>query len=355
MSYILSSDWHCHAWTQFAKTNEDGLNDRLGHILHEIERQAITANAGNINRIFCAGDVFHVRGSIKPTVFNPVAAQLNRCVQRYGVEFVLIPGNHDLEGAETDELSSAITSLATIPGVIVVNEPTVFEEERVVMVPWHNTREGLLEAIDSADMDGKRGDYDLILHTGINGVIVGMPHHAWAASELAALGFGRVFCGHYHHHVVFEETHEGYPVTVTSIGALTHQTWGDVGTKAGFMVVTSEDAQHCPSEAPEFVALDEGFDVADAKGNYVRVKGIEMTHEEIAPLREALFAEGAKGVIIDPLVKTEVTRDGVSSEGAEGIRVEGQIEDYAVERYGDLAEAISRKSIEVLNDVRSVK
>ena len=354
MSYILSSDWHCHAWTQFAKTLEDGFNDRLGHILHEIERQAVTAHKKGIKRIFCAGDVFHVRGSIKPTVFNPVASRLAYCTDTYGVEFVLIPGNHDLEGAETEELSSAISTLSAIPGVTVVNEPTVFEEECVVMIPWHNTREGLLEAIDCIELEG-RSDYDLILHTGINGVIIGMPHHAWAASELAALGFGRVFCGHYHHHVVFEETHEGYPVTVTSIGALTHQTWSDVGTKAGFMIVDREDARHVPSEAPEFVALDEGFDVADAKGNYVRVKGIEMTHEEIAPLREALFAEGAKGVIIDPLVKTEVTRDGVSSEGAEGIRVEGQIEDYAVERYGDLAEAISRKSIEVLNDVRSVK
>ena len=49
--------------------------------------------------------------------------------------------------------------------------------------------------------------------------------------DLAKLGFRRVFAGHYHHHCSFEDG------KVWSIGATTHQTASDIGTKAGFLLV----------------------------------------------------------------------------------------------------------------------
>ena len=40
--YLLVSDLHAFAWSQFARVNEDGVNSRLTIILDELERAAVT-------------------------------------------------------------------------------------------------------------------------------------------------------------------------------------------------------------------------------------------------------------------------------------------------------------------------
>lgn len=351
MTYILSADWHAHNWSQFATTDESGVNSRLGDIANMIEYQARVARANGATRIFVAGDIFHVRGSIKPTVFNSVAQTLRMAVEEYGVRFVLMPGNHDLEGVESEELSSAITALGNIPGVTVIDEPTVFHDEQVYMVPWFNTRDGLATAIDCFGA-GPRADYDLILHTGINGVLVGMPDHGWGPNELAAFGFGRVFAGHYHHHKAFDARGDGNGCKVVSIGALTHQTWSDVNTDAGFLVVEPDRFTFEESLAPKFMdftGYDEGI-----KGNFVRVRGVEMTEEEIRTLREKLHEAGAAGVVIDPLIKRDATRESVDA-SEESVTLEAQIAAYAKENGGKIAGEIEREALDILQEVRSAE
>ncbi|MBV6635043.1 MAG: hypothetical protein KI788_03940 [Mameliella sp.] len=353
MTYILSSDWHCHAWTQFGQTLASGINSRLNDILTEIRRQAQLADSLDAENIYVAGDVFHVRGSIKPSVFNPVARTLRECHEQFGVTFRIMPGNHDLESAETDELSSAITSLNEIPGVMVISKPTAFHDDKVVMVPWHNTRDGLSEAVEGvgAACEGGTGGYDLILHTGINGVIVGMPDHGWSPQELADFGFGRVFCGHYHHHKVFNIPDGAESFPVTSIGALTHQTWGDVGTRAGFLVVEEDGFELVESTAPHFIDYSEIATSDEVKGNFVRVRGIEMDEADIRAMREATLEAGAIGVMIEPLVKREATRPAVSTE--ESVTLERQIADYSEEHFKGLADEITKGALDVLSETRS--
>ena len=353
MTYILSSDWHCHSWSQFATMN-DGINSRLASIMMEIERQAVEAQKVDAHSIYVAGDIFHVRGSIKPTVFNPIAEMLAYCAKNYEVEFILMPGNHDLESAETESMSSAITSLSAIDGVRVVNAPTIFKEDGVIMIPWHSTREGLTSVIEEMVASVKNpSEYDLILHTGINGVIMGMPDHGWAAEELATFGFGRVFCGHYHNHKSFDLNPTTYgDAGVVSIGATTHQTWSDVGTKAGFLVVDYESFRHVESAAPifkDFTALE---DIDEVKDNFIRVRGIELEESEIRGMREEIMSAGAKGVIIDPLVKRDAHRPDIKASG--GVSVEAQISEYSSEHYGDLAGEIEKEAIAILGEVRSV-
>lgn len=361
MTYIVSSDWHAHNWSQFS-TTVDGINSRLTDILHEIERQAIDANTRGIKRIYVAGDVFHVRGSIKPTVFNPLADMLAKCVVNYGVEFRIMPGNHDLEGRDSERLSSAITQLGQISGVVVASEPTAFEDDMVLMIPWHDTRERLARAIDGMksafDHEMDPSEWDLILHTGINGVLIGMPDHGWSPEELATFGFKRVFSGHYHHHKVFmTEPHgESFPVQpIVSIGALTHQTWSDVGTAAGYIVVDCDSFEHVQSTAPRFVDFD--FEEVEHVGPdvyqncYVRVRGIELEESETREMRDAIMEHGAKGVVIDPLRKSETKRK-ITTSTAEAVRLEAQIKDYSDEMFGDLAGAINEEAQNILAEVQ---
>jgi DNA repair exonuclease SbcCD nuclease subunit len=349
MTYIISSDWHCHNWSQFS-TTVDGINSRLTDILHEIERQAIDANACGAKNIYVAGDVFHVRGSIKPTVFNPVVDMLAKCVVKYGVEFRVMPGNHDLEGRDSERLSSAITQLGQINGVHVCSETQVFWDDKVAMIPWHDARDTLSYAVEllREQNEGINPDeWDLILHTGINGVLIGMPDHGWSPEELAEFGFKRVFCGHYHNHKVFECDDQ----QIVSIGALTHQTWSDTDTRAGYIVVDDIAFSHVSTEAPCFIDFD--LDEAEEiyKGNFVRVRGIELDEADKRQMRDALEAAGALGVVIDPLSKPEVTRTVSKGETHKKIRLESQITDYAKEMYGDLADDIGKEALDVLKEV----
>src|ERR1700710_1513552 len=95
--YGLISDTHCHGWAAFSKTGDDLVNSRLTTILDEIERCAVEVSKAGGDTIYHGGDLFHVRGSIEPSVLNPTRARFELIYKTYGVKFRLLPGNHDLE------------------------------------------------------------------------------------------------------------------------------------------------------------------------------------------------------------------------------------------------------------------
>lgn len=350
--YGLTADLHAHAWSAFSKLGADGVNSRLTHILDEFTAHAKRAREQGARRLYIAGDVFHVRGAIRPSIFNPLRERLLAIAKELGLELIIMPGNHDLEGRETLRLGSAIEGLAG-PGVTVTSETYISHEDRVVMVPWHATREGLLAAINAAadELLAARlsvADFDLILHTGINGVLIGMPDHGWAASELAALGFKRVFAGHYHNHKVFAfgET-DG---EVVSIGALTHQTWSDVDTEAGSLVVFEDRLEHRASTAPAFLDFDPERPLIDYRGNYVRIRGIELEEDEIRTLRDALEEIGAEGIVVHAVSKSKTaTRPGVSASKA--VTMETSVADYIKTSAPAHVEEVEREALDVLKEV----
>lgn len=69
--YGVISDTHCHNWTTFGSTDANGVNTRLKIILNEITRAAEEVQAAGGTHLFHAGDLFHVRGSVAPSVLNP--------------------------------------------------------------------------------------------------------------------------------------------------------------------------------------------------------------------------------------------------------------------------------------------
>lgn len=318
--YGVMADLHAHNWRTFSTTNADGVNSRLRHILNEIERCAKAVSGRGGRSIYIAGDVFHERGSIKPSVLNPVRETLQKCHDTYGVIFSIVPGNHDLESKETNALASAVEGLRC-DHVDVSNAPVFDARDKTAMVPWHNTRDGLLKAIDELrkfihSNDEDPFEYTLLLHTGIAGVIIGADEHAFTPDELAHLGFKDVMCGHYHAHKVFYvETPDEVRHRIVSIGAPTHQVWSDVGVGAGFIVVDGDKLDHFPSDAPSFV----DFVTADKEaiaGNFVRIRDLELERDDLEKLRDELYKHGAAAVIIHAATKSSVVeREGATTGG----------------------------------------
>lgn len=325
--YGLCADLHCNNWTAFATIDAKGRNSRLMETLAELDRCADEVLKAGGEDLIIAGDLFHVRGVVTPSVFNLVRDCLARIRQR-GVLISGIPGNHDLAGKDSDALCSAVQMLNQSGAVNFVHK--VRFEDGLVLVPWQRDLPTLRAELDQIDF---RDELDLIIHRGIDGTLSHMPTTGFTAEFLADYGFRRVWAGDYHH---MKEFGRG----VFSIGALTHQTWSDVGTKAGFWIVHDDRQQWFASRAPQFLDLVDLADpdsvdldelALDVDGNYVRAKIGEADASAVAEWRRQLLAIGAKGVLIQALpASVGEKREGVSAKSL--LTLDKSVMDYVTEK-----------------------
>lgn len=343
--YGLIADLHNHNWNAFASINERGINSRLQVLLDEMKRAAKEVKAAGGNKLVLAGDVFHVRGSIAPTVLNPVKDTCKEIIED-GVEIIIIPGNHDLESKHSSRISSAVTALEDV-GCKVADVPTFHEDLNVLVFPWVENIAKLKEELVSwAQLhDGRENKPDLVLHAPIDDVIIGLPAHGLTADWLASLGFKRVFAGHYHNHKDFGNN-------VYSIGALAHHTWSDPGSKAGFLTVTDDGVKWFKSHAPEFIDLTADMDKVDAEilaeGNYVRAKIRAAKNSEIEEMRAWLLKNGAKGVVIQVLREAARARATTATVKA-GASVETSVAEFINSRDDmEFKDEVTRDALNVL-------
>ena len=340
--YGIMSDIHFHDWSQFS-TEEDGINSRLKETIEQFERSCDLLRTSGADKVFIAGDVFHVRGSLKPSVMNPVIAAFQRQVDE-GLDFYIIPGNHDLETNNTTEIGNALGAISSIRGigmgVMVANVPLhvgIQSNERVIMFPWEKDLEKLKTSMRDELEKAGRDKCTAIIHAPLNEVIYGIPDHGLVASELEEMGYERVFCGHYHNMTNFNNK-------VYSIGALTHQTFGDIDTTAGFFGIDGDTLSHCETTAPKFMSFT-GKDVHRVKGNYVRVRGAgHLSAKEGTELKEKLMSDyGAKEVLLQIKPKVEVVRGKTTAKHS---RIEETIEQWVKDK--KLSDAVLIESLDVL-------
>lgn len=357
MLYGVISDIHAHAYTTFSRMTSEGFNSRLVATLNEIERAADATIAAGGHLLVLDGDLFHSRGSIDPEVFNLTHETFVRILDKHpSLQIEGIPGNHDLKSDDTKEISNAFRSFEAIDRqrVRIHHEAAlrIVGDVSLAFVPWRKRREDLLD--DIAKLAAAATDLantDLHLHAGIDGVLSGMPDHGLTAKMLASFGFRRVFSGHYHHHKQVEPG-------IFSVGALTHQTWGDVGTKAGFLIATATTVHYQASHAPSFVdvtGLDESEMALACDGNFVRFRGQNMKESEVAELRKFFIENGACGVSI------EGTKEKASARGtavqAKGVTIDQSVASFADNAFPSATKervaAIKREAADVLSEVRS--
>jgi DNA repair exonuclease SbcCD nuclease subunit len=340
--YGLIADVHLHGWSAFSSTMPDGKNSRLHGLLEEIFRAGVTTKAAGGNRLVVAGDLFHVRGSVAPSVLNPTLDYFKELVDR-GLEVIIIPGNHDLEGKHCERLGSAVTALEGV-GCTVIHETTVIDN--LVLVPWFDSVAALKEKLQRNTLPTRPAEMDLILHAPINGVIMGIPDHGLEPEWLDSLGFHRVFAGHYHNHKAFCDD------TVFSVGALAHHTWSDIGSRAGFCIVHDDRVEQLPSMLPKFVDLGDGKiedTLAQAKGNFVRAKLNSTKIADLAAVRELLEKAGALGVQVISVKKPTEARDGSLAASVQaGASVEQSVSEFIRGKSYTRPEAVSLRAAKVL-------
>ncbi|MDY7537536.1 metallophosphoesterase [Undibacterium sp. RTI2.1] len=346
--YGVISDTHNHNWSAFGVVNADGVNSRLRFTLDETKRSAEEVKNAGGNTLYHGGDLFHVRGSIAPSVLNPTLDCYSEIIKS-GVNIVINAGNHDLESKTAARVSSAITALEGI-GCVVINSPCYYLDD-VVVIPWIqdlNELKRLIEHVDPAD----RPHCDLLLHAPIDGVIPGLPDHGLNDAYLSGLGFRRVLSGHYHHH-------KQMAGEVYSIGALTHQTWGDVDTKAGFLIVTESEVKWFATHAPSFVEIDGSTDPDEipliVDGNFVRVRIDNAKASDVESMRQYMIECGAKGVNVLQMTSAAITARAGGTTLKAGVTVEASINDFVNAQAFKNKAAVATLCQDILTSVRSAE
>ncbi|EMJ3295809.1 metallophosphoesterase [Acinetobacter baumannii] len=361
--YAVISDTHNHNWSAFSETTPENVNSRLQIILNETMRAAEEVKAMGGTHLYHTGDLFHVRGSISPSVLNPTIATYKLIQQLLGIKVRILAGNHDLEFREANRNGSAVTALEGI-GCEIINETSLFLDERVAMIPWFQDVNELKSEIERVKLQINStpslpplrsmesvSDWTLMIHAPVDGVIAGIPSHGLSASWLGSQGFKRVFAGHYHHHKDFGNG-------VYSVGALTHNSWSDINSDAGFLLVNDSKVTWRCSHAPQFVEIDGSMSEVDmalkASGNYVRCTvNSSAKQSDIETIRQFLMDNNAKGVVILSQKKiVEVEREEVSSIKA-GASLEVSINDFVNKMgIGSKADDLSKLCLSILEKAR---
>jgi DNA repair exonuclease SbcCD nuclease subunit len=290
------------------------------------------------------GDTFHVRGHLSPEVLNPAFDTFKR-ICASGMSVYAIAGNHDLTSELSTELGNAMQSLATIDGFHAITKPTVNGD--VILIPWVKDLDHLRAMLTKLSAGKNAANMDVVIHAPVNGVIKGIPDHGLEASELQALGFRRVWSGHYHNAIDFGSG-------VYSIGATSNQTWSDPGTLAGFWTVEDgKEPQHYETAAPKFVDYDERKPGSEYAGNFVRIKLKEASQAEIDAAREDARLAGALGVVDHSSRKRDVTRG--ASTAAAGASLEASVGTYIADTMQTPLDRgrITIEALAILSDARS--
>lgn len=343
MDYLLMSDIHLNNWSKFSSFDSEGVSERLKITESEIRRALDRhASIGGQKRLVIAGDTFHTRGRVETIVMNTAIKLFSDISKQWDVD--ILTGNHDLQSSESRELTSAVSALKALSVNV---HSSVNENNGIVFCPWVEKVSDLQATLeDLAKATKQKSKKDLIIHAPVDDVIAGLPNNGITADFLLTLGFKRVFSGHYHNHK------ELIKDKVYSIGALTHQTFSDVGSKAGFLSVFDDGVIYHASNAPNFIEIDnENFDDAEllVDGNYVRCKVNVKKESEVSKLRDKFVKWGALGVQINYVNESQSERKesiaanslSIEKSIVEFIRINGYSDEVKEDALDIFAESLS--------------
>lgn len=279
MKILALSDPHFHAYRQHS-TMEGGVNSRLLDVRRAMD-QALTAAIGNeVDLITVSGDVFHVRGQIKPSVYNQAYNWFFNAVYHHDMCVAVIPGNHDLETATASydhplaPMGDLVERTPTGKGICcLIDSPlgAVYSLRGSLIggIPYQaNLAEFKERFVEMAKNDNPEA---ILIHQGIDDFDVeGVPATGLTAKWLLDNYDGIVLAGHYHAPgVAYAEKGMG---KVVNVGAPLHHRLSDYGIDMGYWIVDTVD-QECvfgPIHGPEFVKVHEEKEInADIKGDFV--------------------------------------------------------------------------------------
>lgn len=202
--------------------------DRCVEVLARVRELAIEHNA----MIVCTGDFWDLRGVLSVRQLHRIQDELEH---HRSIRWAMIPGNHDQ--VSRDGKIHGLRVFDAYENINVVTHLTMFEAERIALVPWRENPEE-----QSATFATVPAGYTIFGHGEYRGATTNSRHKTdgyFGAKEVQ--GAAAVYLGHYHKRQLLDEK-------VWYVGSPYEQNMGERGMPHGVAIVSSVDPVH-----PQFV------------------------------------------------------------------------------------------------------
>jgi exonuclease SbcD len=199
---VFFSDFHCHIFEEFAKPDNEYVNDRFKAQIQTLQKVFDIARENEATLVF-GGDLFHRRKSLQDIVFNSVYEVF---AQNNDVETILVRGNHD-SSDNTTETRHWLEPFKWLEHVTVFAQPSAMligSDVTLYAIPYSDDVPFLKERITkSAEVQQTMGRKSLLVaHIGVAGSETGKYSHrlegAFTVDDLYPDVFDYVCLGHYH-------------------------------------------------------------------------------------------------------------------------------------------------------------
>lgn len=294
---VFVSDIHAHAFKSHSTITPEGINSRLADIVKALTDSVTFAIIHHAEAIIIPGDLFHVRGVMKPSILNRISECLKEAVFQ-GIDIHIIPGNHDME-----HLSGGDTSVDSLGEIVFVDSDATYGVNvwknpvtqliggrHVLFIPYIHDVEEFKEVLRREFIIGHHEV--VVCHQGIDDFRpnAGIPSTGITSSLLRDIvgDFTYVFAGHYHEPKRDEK--------IISCGALVQHDFGDKGDR-GLWLLDYNGASFHPVNSPKFITIDSERAFEPIKGNYIRIKSTNI--KEAEKMKAMVEKEGASSASVE--------------------------------------------------------
>ena len=287
MKFIFFTDSHFHLFANYAKPDDDYVNDRFKEQIEALQKVFDIAREEKADVIF-GGDLFHKRNSVDTRVYNKVfeVLAINRDIDVY-----MLRGNHD---SVTNSLytSSSIEPIGYLPNVHIFSSTDTFSftDVNLVFEPYGDETEEIKEHI--------KGSYDenktniLVAHLGVEGSLTGKGSHrlegAFGYQDLLPDNYAFILLGHYHRRQYFTNPNHFYG------GSLMQQSFSDEQESNGVHLIDTDKltTEFIPINTRRFITIQgedipENFDQLIEEDNFIRVIGT-ANHAKVLEMDESM-------------------------------------------------------------------
>jgi DNA repair exonuclease SbcCD nuclease subunit len=295
---LVMSDIQFHSYKAHSRL-VNGVNSRL---LYQIEawKKAVSIGVKHGCRLLLIpGDIFEVRGVIKPSVFNRVTELVIDALGK-GFDIGVIPGNHDMEHLDAGEsaidswdyLRSGSAVNATLCKVFKTAGVYALGGHRILGIPYVHDIEAFkavfleLSAAEAPDIT--------IIHQGIDNFNSdgAYPSTGLTAEWLEEHNSGITLCGHYHRPGLSRGGR------VINVGALVQHRFSDEGSDRGCWVLHGGQVEFISIDSPRFVTIAAPGPVGpNCRGAIVRIRANQQKAAD--KLRKEAEATGALSVVVE--------------------------------------------------------
>ena len=315
MKFIFFTDSHFHLFTNYAKPDDEFVNDRFKEQVEALQKVFDIAREEKAKVIF-GGDLFHKRNSVDTRVYNKV---FETFANNQDIKVYMVRGNHD---AVSNSLytDSSIDIFETLPNVEVAktlrSEP-LSSKVQLTMCAYGDETEEIKEFIKDSYQEGKVNI--LVAHLGVEGSLTGKGSHrlegAFGYQDLQPELYDFILLGHYHRRQYFSNPNHFYG------GSLMQQSFSDEQEANGVHLIDTDKltTTFIPINTRKFITVQgdnipENIEELVEQGHFIRFIGTPEQAKalELDEVESNVQVQMKKKYTVEKRIDSEVTDDPVT-------------------------------------------